>query len=71
MRTPSIQLSWWLILLGWILVIGGIIEVVDAFFYHHTWPRPWWRGDSLLYWIVRGPATHIGLGSALWALARR
>jgi len=69
MRIPSIRLRSWLIVLGWILVIGGFVEAVELFF--HDWPRSWWHHHGFLHAIVSGPAMEIGLGSALWALARR
>lgn len=68
-RIPAIRLRSWLIVLGWILVIGGIVEGIELLF--HDWPHTWWRHHGVLHAIVSGPIVQIGLGSALWALARR
>lgn len=70
MRIPRIRLSSWLIVCGWVLVIGGVIEFAD-FLLHRHWVHPLWRESSFLYALLHGPATHIGLGSILWVLARR
>jgi len=67
---PRIRLSSWLVVLGWILFVGGIVEAFDLLFHHH-WPHGWWHEHSLFHAALEGPALHIGLGSALWALARR
>lgn len=69
MRTPSFRLRSWLVVLGWILVIGGFVEGFELVF--HDWSHGWWRHDGFLHAIVSGPAVQVGLGSALWALAKR
>lgn len=69
MQTPRIQISTWLAVLGWVLVIGGIVELFDLLFHHHWHHRVHYH--SLLHELVDGPAVHLGFGSALWALARR
>lgn len=70
MEAPRLRLASWLVILGWILVVGGIAEGFDLLFHHH-WPRPWWHEHSFFHALLSGPAVHIGLGSALWALSRR
>lgn len=70
MPALRIRLVPWLIALGWILVVGAAIELLDLLFHHH-WPHPWWERHSLLYELIDGPVTHLGLGVALFALARR
>lgn len=64
MRTPSLNLRTPAVIVGWILVVGGIVEGIDMFFHK-------WGFRSFAVSFLHGPAVLIGLGLALWLLARR
>lgn len=65
MRTPRVNLSSPAVIMGWILVVGGIVEAVDMLFHRH------WVFRSFAVSFLHGPAVLISLGIALWLLARR
>lgn len=68
LRSSSITLRQWLVVFGWMLVIGGLLELFDLLY--HAWPR-YWYARTVLHGLIGGPVAHIGLGIGLWALARR
>lgn len=64
MRPPGVDLRVVSVLLGWILVVGGLLEVFGLVYY-----RPW--GPGYVWGYYHGPALMIGLGLVLWLQARR
>lgn len=60
---PLYRLVFWLVVIGWLLIIGGIAEAIDLLI-----NAPGSLG-ALLLALLEGPITHIGLGTALLALA--
>ena len=62
------QLGSLLVVFGWILVIGGILEIFG--FLRYGWPDPWWPSYRY-HALLMGPIVHIGLGLVMWALSRR
>lgn len=61
---PLSRLAFWLVVIGWILIIGGVAEGIDLL----VSPPPGGLG-ALLLALLEGPFTHIGLGLALLALS--
>lgn len=68
MRSPF-RLSAVMIFVGWVLVLGGLYEVFDLL--HRSWSFPSSSAHSFIYHMLHGAALHIGMGLALWWLARR
>lgn len=59
----TLNLSAVAVVLGWILVIGGLIATVDMLLDSFTW-------RSLLG-VIRGPMVTLSVGLLLWLTARR
>lgn len=69
MRIPTMNLKSWAIVIGWILVVGGIIEAVDLLY--RAWTFPAWSMRSTTLGLLEGPFVHVGLGLLLWTTSRR
>lgn len=62
LSNPVIRLVVWLVIFGWILIIGGAVEAIDLIL------NATGTLGALLLSLLQGPAVHIGLGLALLAL---
>ncbi len=69
MRSPALRLSSIMVFVGWVLVLGGLYEVFDLL--HRAWTFPSSSAHSFIHNLLHNASLHIGLGLALWSLARR
>lgn len=61
MKAPDVRTA--AIVVGWILVVGGLIASIDMLLHA-------WRWRSLLS-IIEGPGVTVAVGLILWLNARR